>query len=168
MVLSATKEEIDMKVIDINSRGQYPANVLSNLWANSFIMDGVCFGSIEGFLQGLREKDPEKQLVLFSKSGIEAKRLGHAINIKDQTLYWKGQPFNRHSDYYRNLYTRAYLKCFAQNELFQKALAVSIGSKLSHSIGKSDPFDTILTEQEFIFALNYVRSKFEVYLKEMV
>jgi hypothetical protein len=84
-----------MKVIDINSRGQYPANVLSNLWANSFIMDDVVFGSIEGFLQGLREKDPAKQLVLFSKSGIKAKQLGRAIVIKDQTLYWKGQPFNR-------------------------------------------------------------------------
>jgi hypothetical protein len=155
-------------MIDINSRGQWPANVLSNLWANSFIMDDVVFGSIEGFLQGLREKDPAKQLILFSKSGIDAKRSGRAIPIKDQTLYWKGKPFSRHSDCYRSLYTRAYLKCFAQNELFQKALAATIGKTLTHSIGKSDPFDTILTEQEFIFALNYVRSKFELYLKEML
>lgn len=42
------------KAIDIWSKSQYPANVLSNLYDNSFCYDSVECGSMEGFLQSLK------------------------------------------------------------------------------------------------------------------
>lgn len=38
------------KAIDIWSKSEYPANVLSNLNSNGFRFDGVVCGSMEGFL----------------------------------------------------------------------------------------------------------------------
>ena len=74
-------------MFDINSRGTYPCNVLSNLYNNPFVMDQIEFGSIEGFLQGLRESNPDRQLEIFKMHGIQAKRTGRGIPIKDQTSY---------------------------------------------------------------------------------
>ena len=39
------------KAIDIWSKSEYPAGVLSNLCSNGFRFDGMICGSMEGFLQ---------------------------------------------------------------------------------------------------------------------
>ncbi|ADI96443.1 gp30.3 conserved hypothetical protein [Acinetobacter phage Ac42] len=144
-------------MFDINSRGTYPCNVLSNLYNNPFVMDQIEFGSIEGFLQGLREPNPDKQLEIFKMHGIQAKRTGRGIPIKDQTLYYRGEPFNRHSEKYQSLLNTAYFLMCGQNFLFRKALMYTEGHELTHVIGKTDPFDTILTNDEFISRLYSLR-----------
>lgn len=63
------------KAIDIWSKNPYPANVLSNLYDNSFCYDGVECGSMEGFLQSLKYKDIEEQRHICRLSGKEAKRM---------------------------------------------------------------------------------------------
>lgn len=160
------REMINMDtLIDIYFRLPGPAGQLSNLAHNPFIMDGLFFGSTEGFLQGLREKNPDIQKEIFELHGIEAKKAGGIRPIKGQTLYWQGKPFDRHSEFYQELLYRMYMHCFVQNEKYQKALYESLGKKLIHSIGKSDPFDTILTEDEFIGNLNKIRDKYSRYLE---
>ncbi|AWY10232.1 hypothetical protein vBAbaMPhT2_127 [Acinetobacter phage vB_AbaM_PhT2] len=154
-----------MDVIDIYFRHAGPAGQLSNLTKNPFIMDKIFFGSTEGFLQGLREKNPEIQKEIFALDGIKAKKSGAIRPIKNQTLYWQGRPFDRHSEFYQELLHRMYMNCFVQNEKYQKALYETLGKKLIHSIGKSDPFDTILTEQEFIGNLDRIRTKYSRYLE---
>lgn len=144
-------------MFDINSRGTFPCNVLSNLYNNPFVMDQIEFGSIEGFLQGLREPNPDKQLEIFKMHGIQAKRTGRGIPIKDQTLYYRGEPFNRHSEKYQSLLNQAYFLMCGQNFLFRKALMHTEGHGLTHVIGKTDPFDTILTNDEFISRLYSLR-----------
>ena len=49
------------KAVDIWSKSPYPANVLSNLHDNEFYFDGVKCGSMEGFLQSLKQKNVKKQ-----------------------------------------------------------------------------------------------------------
>lgn len=158
-----------MKQIDINSMGQYPANVLSNLYIKPFFMDGEYFGSIEGFLQGLRVKNVIDQRAVFRLSGITAKLSGkkHPIN-KEQMLYYKGVKFNRHSEFYHELIERAFSKCFVQNDVFKEALAACDGCELIHSIGKDDPFDTILTNAEFIGALEQLRKQYKLTIQSYI
>ena len=48
------------KVVDIWSKSDYPADVLSNLCSNGFRFDGMVCGSMEGFLQSLKQKDKDK------------------------------------------------------------------------------------------------------------
>ena len=52
---------MEQKTIDIHSKGDYPANVLSNFYPNEFELDGVRCASMEGFLQSLKFKNPKKQ-----------------------------------------------------------------------------------------------------------
>ncbi|EQA7786660.1 hypothetical protein ACX818_001245 [Acinetobacter baumannii] len=141
--------------------------MLSNLYHKPFIMDNMFFGSIEGFLQGTRYQDPDEQRKIFEKSGIDAKRAGREMPIKNDTLYWQGKPMHRLSERYINLCTKAFECCFAQNTIFQKALYESIGSKLEHSIGKNDPLQTILTNDEFIGNLDILRRKYTKFLTKL-
>lgn len=156
-----------MKQIDINSQGQYPANVLSNLHCKPFMMDDEWFGSIEGLLQGCRIKHVIDQRQAFRLHGIAAKRIGAKYPIgKNQIMYYRGVKFNRHSEFYSKLLHRAFEKCFAQNDTFKDALAECKDFELIHSIGKTDPTDTILTNDEFIGILNMLREKYKTTLNE--
>ena len=41
----------ETNTLDIRSKGLYPSNVLSNMYSNGFLFDGMECGSMEGFLQ---------------------------------------------------------------------------------------------------------------------
>lgn len=148
-----------MNELDINSRMPGNAGILSNLHKHPFFLNDLYFGSIEGFLQGLRVQCPEFQKVVFGKHGIEAKRFGKVYPIKNQTLFYRGVAFNRHSEYYSNIVSSAYDACFDQNRSFQKAIFETKDMTYIHTVGKTDPFDTILTNDEFIGNLLRLRKK---------
>lgn len=149
-----------MKVIDIYSRGEYPSNILSNFYNNSFVIDGIRCASMEGFLQSLKVKNTDRQRRTCLLSGIEAKKAPYwHENIRWKltgTLYWKGKPISRFSDKYQRLLDKAYFSLY-KNKTFRTALADSVGYKLCHSIGKHNAKKTVLTEYEFIFRLNKLR-----------
>lgn len=147
-----------MKVIDIHSKGPYPSNVLSNFYKKPFVFRGLQVNSIEGFIQGLRESDPEKQKEIFLMHGLEAKRSGTFRPIKCGLLYWQGTPMYRESHYYLDLLAQAYVTCFLLNEEFRGAIRHSKDYKLTHSIGKDSTKSTMLTESEFINILTKLRN----------
>ena len=137
--------------MNIHSKSKWPANFLSNFASHSFIIDGVECSSMEGFLQSLKEKDPAIQIEIYKLTGIEAKRRGEAYNEtwkREQKLWWQGKKFVRYGDEYQKLLDRAFEK-LAKNEDFQKALLATEGKWLTHSIGKKDKKDTVLTIEEF-------------------
>ncbi len=151
---------IVMKVIDIYSKGEYPSNVLSNFYKNSFVVDGINCASMEGFLQSLKVKSPDRQKRICLLSGIEAKNAPCWYEIirwkLTGTLYWKGKPISRSSDKYQRLLDKAYFS-LSENEDFRTALKDSIGYKLCHYIGKHNSKKTVLTEYEFISRLYRLR-----------
>ena len=57
------------KAVDIWSKSDYPADVLSNLCSNGFRFEGMVCGSMEGFLQSLKQKDKEKAWINVTWSG---------------------------------------------------------------------------------------------------
>ena len=143
--------------MDIGSGKRYPSNSLSNFSPHPFTFDGVECNSMEGFLQSLKFKNPDMQVEVCKMVGLKAKYKGkHKKWWRTQTLWWKGEEIDRHSDRYQELLDGAY-KALSKNKKFARALLASGKSALTHSLGKSDTHRTILTVREFCGRLEDLR-----------
>lgn len=144
-----------MDVIDIYSKGEYPADILSNFSRNEFVFDGVECASMEGFLQSLKFRDTERQKVVCGLVGKEAKTAGSKKFMWKLTgnLYWKGRRYKRKSREFDELRSKAY-EALLSNDRFRSALHSAKGKILKHSIGKHNKRVTVLTEEEFVAYLN--------------
>ena len=146
--------------MDIRSGAKYPAGALSNFSPHPFILDAVEIASIEGFLQSTKFKSPEMQVEVCKLVGKAAKMRGKDKKwFRTQTLYWRGEEIKRDSDEYQDLLDKVYNACYEQNAGFRKALAASIGGTLTHSMGKRNENETVLTTQEFCSRLMILRDK---------
>ena len=146
--------------VDIGSKSKYPANSLSNFSPHPFVLDGVSCASMEGFLQSLKFPSLDVQREVCKLVGVKAKYRGKGKKWwSNQTLYWQGQPFMRQSKEYQELLDRAYQAMYEQNEGFRKALEASGNAVLKHSIGRTKPNETILTQQEFCSRLMKLRDQ---------
>lgn len=144
-------------MIDIGSGTTYPGKQLSNFAPHPFIIDGVKCSSMEGFLQSLKFKNPEMQKEVCKLVGRQAKFKGKKKKWwKTQILYWQGQEIHRDSVEYQDLLDRAFLK-LAKNKKFAKALLATGTATLGHSIGKRKTSETVLTINEFISRLTWLR-----------
>jgi len=148
--------------MDIGSKKGYPASALSNFAPHPFVFTWKGFtvecNSMEGLLQSLKFKNPEMQKEVCKLVGHEAKMKGKNKNwYTSQTLWWNGQPIDRHSNEYQELLDAAY-EALSQNDSFRKALLSTEGI-LTHSIGKSDANKTVLTKTEFCGRLMKIRNK---------
>ena len=151
------------KAVDIwsNAKQGNPGKVLSNLCSNGFRFDGMVCGSMEGFLQSLKQKDKDKQRQICQMKGKNAKKMTSTGWQTDQIVWWKGAAIDRQSEEYGQLVRRAYQAMFEQNERFRTALMSTRGQKLFHSRGESNPFKTILTEDELCTILTELRDNYE-------
>ena len=156
------------KAIDIWSKSGYPAGVLSNLCSNSFRFDGMVCGSMEGFLQSLKQKEKDKQRQICSMKGKKAKKMTSTGWQTEQVVWWKGVAIDRQSEEYLQLVRQAYQAMFDQNERFRTALMSTRGMTLFHSRGESNPFKTILTEKELCQILTEMRDNYDKRDKNLV
>lgn len=147
------------KAVDISSEGSYPGDVLSNFTPYTFTFRGIEFTSMESLLQGLKFEGVETQNRVFQRVGVKAKLRGKKRKwYLNQILYWQGVPMKRDSAEYRAIVEEAY-EALSQNKDFQKTLLATGEKTLYHTMGKSDPTRTILTEEEFCEILTGVRNK---------
>ena len=145
--------------MNIGSRAGYPAAALSNFSPHPFELDGVKINSMEGFLQSLKFESIPMQEHVCTLVGRAAKFKGKRKNWwTKQVLYWQGKPYKRQSDEYHKLLDRAYQAMYDQNESFRNALIASGKATLTHSMGKSDKSQTILTISEFCGRLMKLRN----------
>lgn len=148
---------------DICYKFDFPYNVLCNFTSTVFEHNGVKIQSMEGFLQSLKVKDRSTQKKICTLPGFMAKKVGNYLKKSGQfdrvTVYWQGKQYNRNTEEFKQLIQGVYDSKYTQDNLFRKVLKSSKGRKLSHTIGKNDPLDTILTEDEFIENLNSLRDK---------
>ncbi len=146
--------------IDIYSGGEYPANTLSNFTARSFTIDGVVCGSMEGFLQSLKFLCPTKQRKVCALIGKEAKKCGENKFLWKWTkrVCWQGKIIRRNSEAFTVLILRAYQEMYKADATFRKALQDAKGHTLRHTMGKHDKMQTILTEDEFLFCLQFLQT----------
>ena len=147
--------------MDIGSGSGYPSSALSNFAPHPFAIDGIECASMEGFLQSLKFSNPDMQKEVCKLVGKAAKFKGKKKKWwQTQTLYWQGQEIDRHSQEYQQLLDRAYA-ALAQNDSFRRALLATGTAALTHSIGKSNPSETVLTKAEFCGRLMRLREKIQ-------
>ena len=151
----------DSNTLDIRSNGAYPSGVLSNLCSNGFRFDGMVCGSMEGFLQSLKQKDKDKQRQICSMKGGNARKHSVTSWQTDQIVWWKGVAIDRQSEEYQKLLRRAYQAMFDQSERFRAALMQTRGITLIHSSGEKNPYKTIITEQELCQILTEMRDNYD-------
>jgi len=148
--------------MDIGSNNGYPAGNLSNFHAHPFVFREIPVTSMEGFLQGLKFKNPEMQKHVFTLMGRVAKFKGKKKKWwREQTLWFQGNPIKRESDEYQELLDEVYEAMFTQNEKAKKALLATNRAVLTHSMGKKDKSKTVLTEREFVRRLHRMRTKLQ-------
>jgi predicted NAD-dependent protein-ADP-ribosyltransferase YbiA (DUF1768 family) len=148
--------------MDIGSGKGYPSSALSNFSPHKFIFDDVECASAEGLLQAFKFKEPDIQVEVCSLVGKTAKFRGKKRKwYRTQTLYWKGVEYPRKSVEYQLLLDRAYNALFEQNEGFRKALKATGKAVLTHSMGKANESETVLTKQEFCSRLTKLRGRLE-------
>lgn len=143
--------------MDIGSGTGYPESALSNFAPHPFEIDNIKCNSMEGFLQSLKFENPDMQEYVCTLVGKAAKFKGKKKKwYKTQTLYWRGKLIKRNSEEYQELLDRAYNE-LSKNKSFQKALLATGNATLTHSIGKNNISETVLTKQEFCSRLTYIR-----------
>jgi len=148
--------------MDIGSGKIGSAGGLSNFRPRPFVFDGVECASMEGLLQSFKFDKPHMQNFVCTLTGMAAKRKGSKRNKawkSRQTLWWKGEAYERGSQEYQDLLDKAFIAMAIQNKGFQRALLNSGNAVLKHSIGKSSKKDTVLTEAEFCSRLTYLRDQ---------
>lgn len=146
--------------MDIKSGCGYPAASLSNFTAHPFTFDGVEIASMEGFLQSLKFENPLMQVEVCKLVGRAAKSKGKNKNWQTrQTLFWQGVEYPRKSDEYQQLLDRAYQALTDGSESFRKALLATNYAVLTHSIGRTNQAETVLTRTEFCSRLMKIRSE---------
>ena len=145
--------------IDIHSCGKYPSYMLSNFYPHEFIFEGIRCGSMEGFLQSLKTNNLERQRMVCGLSKKEAKNRSIETWKKEQNVYWNGKIYNRHGNHYQFLLRRAYRQLLSQSPQFRKALIATGDKRIYHTIGKNDPRQTIITENEFCAILTELRNE---------
>ncbi len=147
-------------IVDINSRGDYPAYALSNLYQCPFYFNGIFCASREGLLQALKVSDVDEQIRLCSLSGYEAQQAGQNYNNwkENQLLHLQGEVYKRDSEKCQHLFKRIF---DSENMSLDVVAAIlsTHNKKLIQSIGKSDITDTVLTEQEFCLLMTDVRTQ---------
>lgn len=144
--------------LDIRIGTEFPVIVLCNTYPKPFVFDGVQCGSVEGFLQAVKLTDQDQQIRVCSLSGMEAKNESTSLWKKSQTVWWRGEKYDRQSSEFQILLRRVYRACYDQNELFRSALVATGHKHLVHLVGKGDPRETILTRDEMCDILTELRS----------
>lgn len=145
------------KAVDISSDGRYPGAMLSNFAQYEFTFRGKRFLSMESLSQGLNFETAETQNGVFERVSVKAKLRGKKRKwYLNQTLYWQGTPMKRDSEEYKNIVREAFY-ALAENIDFQQSLLATDSKRLYHTMGKSDPTRTILTEEELCGILTEVR-----------
>lgn len=143
-------------LINIYSKGKYPANVLSNFAANEFDFAGYKqIPCMESFLQSLKFEDSAKQQRVLYMTAKEAKVYGSAKSW-NRFLYWEGKKVDRFSKAYRSLLEDAY-RSMLVNPKFKQALIDSRRNLFFHTMGKTVRRNTVLTWWEFVWILYKLR-----------
>ena len=107
---------------------------LSNFGLSPFVLDGVLFASVEGFIQGIkfREGDPQRDAA-FASSGWPAKHLGDTADRSG--AYWDGACLPYGSPEHHRLIERAIRARIAQSKGLQAALKSTVGLTLIYDTG---------------------------------
>lgn len=125
----------EMTIINVASTSaDWRGVALSNFNLSPFVLDGMLFASVEGFVQGIKfpEGDP-RRAEAFISSGKAAKRLGDTADRSG--AYWGGVRLPYGSSDHHRLIERAMRARIAQSVGLQEALKSTGDATLIHDTG---------------------------------
>jgi hypothetical protein len=150
------------KNLDLHYRSENElAKSLSNLYPYTFLMDGYLIRSMEGFLQSIKTNDMNEKVKMWGMSGIQCWKYGQQFNNwKDTQILYDNfsKSVYRHSKEYDFLIQRAFDALY-KNEDFKKRLKESLPYNISHTMGKTDKTDSVLTKDEYINNMERLRDQ---------
>jgi predicted NAD-dependent protein-ADP-ribosyltransferase YbiA (DUF1768 family) len=132
---------------------------LSNFGLSPFVLDGMVFASVEGFIQGIKfpEGDP-RRAAAFASSGWPAKHLGDTADRSG--AYWGGARVAYGSPDHHRLIERAMRARIAQSVGLQEILRSTGNATLIHDTGAgADSPTTSLPASVFCRVLTEIRSE---------
>lgn len=146
--------------MNIGSGKGYPLSQLSSDSLHSFEFDGIKAVSLESLVQGLKFEKPSQQITVCREAPKAARERGKKANgwKNTQTLWWRGEVFERRSDAQRAWLHRAVAQLANQCPAFRQAL-IATGTTVLQSAAQSKEFDVPVTEAEYCAALTAVRKQ---------
>ena len=134
------------------------ARILSNLYPYHFDFKEHRVHSIEGVIQALKHPEIDIQKEVIQYAGVDAYHTRGATSGPYTTLYWMGEKMDRFGVDYQLFLNDLFLSVYYQSGLYRKAFEM-IGNRIVlHSIGKTDPYVTTLTVDEYIGRLNILKN----------
>lgn len=154
-------------IVDISYKDP-ESSILSNLFPHTFTMSmpytftyPIRFASMEAFLRSLcwTEDSTVIEQEIAPLFGVNAVNVKFALPDwkKNQRLLWDGKIIYRESKEYEELIAKAFHSLVESSALFRRALQKTGGKFLVHTIGKTNPKETLLTADEFITCLKKER-----------
>lgn len=147
--------------IDIDTNNDESLSALSNSYEAHFAFNNIEFTSIESFLQGLKYKNSNIQAKVFMLTDKQTQKINSLHNwwIITGNLYFKGEKIKRYSKAYHDLIVSAFHCKYTQCNEFRQSLLNTDLKSLKCSCHKTNEFETLLTQEEYIDMLNYFRIK---------
>lgn len=155
---------------DISDERGFPFGMLDPSAPVRFEIDGIECASLDGFIQSLKFDKIKDQKNISKRVGDDAKKRGlqkdNPLNNKaDRIVFWQGKSFKRNSKKYNNLLARVFRE-MAKNPKYQKALMATQDLDFTHSKGKINKKDTLLTKKELIDNLKDLRAELKAGFKQ--
>lgn len=155
---------------DISDDRGFPFGMLDPSAPVRFEIDGMQCASLDGFIESLKFEKIKDQKNITKRVGNDAKKRGiQKDNLGNQTasrkVFWQGESFNRNSKKFKDLLSRVFRE-MAKNPNYQAALMATEDSDFTHSKGKTNKKDTLLTKKELIENLQELRSELKAGFKQ--
>lgn len=145
-------------ILNIYSKSEdWRGRTLSNFSHHPFVLDGLCFESVEGFIQGIAfpEEDPRRKEA-FHSFGKEAKAFEK--QQEKHFVWWAGKKIKFGSPKEHKLVERAIRAKFEQNPGAKKALMATDGLTLTHVLPEPEPPRISLPTKVFCGILTKIRT----------
>lgn len=152
-----------VEIINIYSRSsRWVERMLSNFAHTPFVLDEHEIASVEGFHQGIKYEDFDLRVKIFGLHGIKAKQRGKEANtMKSGYVYWGSrdsvQKIRWQSKEYLDLYYRALLAKFSQNQEAKAALLSTGEAYFSHNVRRNQNDFDAFQKTHFCKSLYLIR-----------
>jgi predicted NAD-dependent protein-ADP-ribosyltransferase YbiA (DUF1768 family) len=133
------KQEIEKNIINIGSEGDTETEqMLSNFSHTPFNLDGVHYGSVEGFWQGIKfPEGSQERLETVKLSGVEAKRAGKPTR-EIREISYQGQRIEVGSPEHHELMKRAIRAKLEHNPKVLNLLLATGDKQITHVLKTPD------------------------------
>lgn len=145
----------------VSHSDDWRAQLLSNFAETPFVLGGIRFASVEGFVQAIKFKpgDPRREQT-FAMVGMAAKRMSRKAE-KDygrRSVWWGMETIAYGSWRHRQLIAEAITAKVLQNPDVAEALIATEGLELEHDLGHPESATTSLPAEVFVKVLTEIRS----------